>query len=139
MRDHRTVIDRSLIPHSSAGVFDANAHGAISSATKDQANQKIVHQQLQELANSIPRSRRIHRRDVTVSSSSFLETPIAIGRPKHPPEREKAARQQGGLFFRENSSNGGKAIRTFWLHTKFGQNRCQGQNFEIATCSKQAT
>jgi hypothetical protein len=33
---------------------------------------------------------------------------------------EEAARQQGGLFLRENSSNGGKAIRTFWLHTKFG-------------------
>ncbi len=30
-------------------------------------------------------------------------------------KREKAARQQGGLFFRENSSNGGKAIRTFWV------------------------
>jgi hypothetical protein len=37
-----------------------------------------------------------------------------------PLTREKATRQQGGLFFRENSSNGGKAIRTFWLHTKFG-------------------
>jgi hypothetical protein len=40
MRDYRTVIDRSLIPHSSTGVFDAATHGAISSATKDQANQK---------------------------------------------------------------------------------------------------
>jgi hypothetical protein len=29
------------------------------------------------------------------------------------PEREKATRQQGGFFSRENSSNGGKAIRTF--------------------------
>jgi hypothetical protein len=28
-------------------------------------------------------------------------------------EREKATRQQGGFFSRENSSNGGKAIRTF--------------------------
>jgi hypothetical protein len=27
--------------------------------------------------------------------------------------KEKATRQQGGLFVRENSSNGGKAIRTF--------------------------
>ena len=26
---------------------------------------------------------------------------------------EEATRQQGGLFFWENSSNGGKAIRTF--------------------------
>jgi hypothetical protein len=41
---------------------------------------------------------------------------------------EEATRQQGGLFFRENSSNGGKAIRTFWRNTKFGKNRCQGQN-----------
>src|ERR1700733_13301946 len=30
-----------------------------------------------------------------------------------PGEHEKATRQQGGFFFRENSSNGGKAIRTF--------------------------
>jgi hypothetical protein len=28
-------------------------------------------------------------------------------------KREKATRQQGGFFSRENSSNGGKAIRTF--------------------------
>ena len=41
---------------------------------------------------------------------------------------EEATRQQGGLFFRENSSNGGKAIRTFWRNTKFGQKRCQGLN-----------
>jgi hypothetical protein len=40
---------------------------------------------------------------------------------------EEATRQQGDLFLRENSSNGGKAIRTFWLHTKFGQIRCQGE------------
>ncbi|CAN5446565.1 hypothetical protein BH10ACI4_BH10ACI4_12090 [soil metagenome] len=39
---------------------------------------------------------------------------------------EEATRQQGDLFLRENSSNGGKAIRTFWRNTKFGQNRCQG-------------
>ena len=41
---------------------------------------------------------------------------------------EEATRQQGGLFFRENSSNGGKAIRTFWRNTKFGKIKCQGQN-----------
>jgi hypothetical protein len=34
-------------------------------------------------------------------------------RPGTPPGREKATRQQGGFFSRENSSNGGKAIRTF--------------------------
>ena len=43
-------------------------------------------------------------------------------------ENEEAARQQGGLFSRENSSNGGKAIRTFWRNTKFGKNRCQELN-----------
>jgi hypothetical protein len=41
-------------------------------------------------------------------------------------KREEAARQRGGLFFRENSSNGGKAIRTFWRNTKFGKMTCQG-------------
>src|SRR5207249_3297754 len=41
---------------------------------------------------------------------------------------EEATRQQGGIFFRENSSNGGKAIRTFWRNTKFGKITCQGQN-----------
>jgi hypothetical protein len=40
---------------------------------------------------------------------------------------EKAARQQGGFLFRENSSNGGKAIRTFWRHSMGGQKGCQGK------------
>jgi hypothetical protein len=35
------------------------------------------------------------------------------GNDAQSPEREKATRQQGGFFSRENSSNGGKAIRTF--------------------------
>ena len=39
---------------------------------------------------------------------------------------EEATRQQGGLFFRENSSNGGKAIRTFWRNTMVGKKACQG-------------
>ena len=46
---------------------------------------------------------------------------------------EEATRQQGGLFFRENSSNGGKAIRTFWRNTKFGKILCQGQNFPLVS------
>jgi hypothetical protein len=33
----------------------------------------------------------------------------------------------GGFFLRENSSNGGKAIRTFWLHSRCGWRRCQGK------------
>src|ERR1700730_6912464 len=40
---------------------------------------------------------------------------------------EAATRRPAGLFFRENSSNGGKAIRTFWRNTKFGKIPCQGQ------------
>jgi hypothetical protein len=60
----------------------------------------------------------------------------ASAHKKHGFKREEAARQQGGLFIWENSSNGGKAIRTFWLHTKFGPNRCQGQNFTNATYCK---
>ena len=40
--------------------------------------------------------------------------------------KEKTARQQGGLFFRENSSNGGKAIRTFWRNTMVVRMECQG-------------
>ncbi len=49
--------------------------------------------------------------------------------PDGPQKDEEATRQQGSLFFRENSSNGGKAIRTFWRNTKFGKIRCQGLNF----------
>src|SRR5580698_9087088 len=33
----------------------------------------------------------------------------------------------GGHFLRKNSSNGGKAIRTFWLHSRCGGRRCQGK------------
>jgi hypothetical protein len=47
--------------------------------------------------------------------------------------REEAARQQGGLFVRENSSNGGKAIRTFWRNTMVGKMTCQGLNRETAS------
>jgi hypothetical protein len=39
---------------------------------------------------------------------------------------ERAARQQGSSFLRENSSNGGKTIRTFWLHSRRGGRECQG-------------
>jgi hypothetical protein len=42
-------------------------------------------------------------------------------------ENEKATRQQGGLFSRENSSNGGKAIRTFWRNLMVGSRGCQGK------------
>ena len=65
-------------------------------------------------------------------TSKFLAAIFIIGIP-HPQspksrtqKREEAARQQGSLFFRENSSNGGKAIRTFWRNTKFGKIACQG-------------
>jgi hypothetical protein len=40
---------------------------------------------------------------------------------------ERAARQQGSSFLRENSSNGGKAIRTFWLHSRCMEGECQGE------------
>jgi len=40
---------------------------------------------------------------------------------------ERAARQQGGSFLRENSSNGGKTIRTFWLHSRGEGRECQGE------------
>jgi hypothetical protein len=40
---------------------------------------------------------------------------------------ERAARQQGSSFLRENSSNGGKTIRTFWLHSRCGRRECQGE------------
>ena len=48
-------------------------------------------------------------------------------------KREEATRQQGGFFCRENSSNGGKAIRTFWRNTKFGKIPCQGQNWSLVS------
>jgi hypothetical protein len=51
---------------------------------------------------------------------------------------EEATRQQGGLFFWENSSNGGKAIRTFWSHTMSAKKQCQGEKRGIATDSKEA-
>jgi hypothetical protein len=40
---------------------------------------------------------------------------------------ERAARQQGSSFLRENSSNGGKTIRTFWLHSRGAGRECQGE------------
>jgi hypothetical protein len=52
---------------------------------------------------------------------NWLETPAGKGGR----EAERAARQQGSSFLRENSSNGGKAIRTFWLHSRLGGAGCQ--------------
>jgi hypothetical protein len=46
-----------------------------------------------------------------------------------PLKTERAARQQGSSFLRENSSNGGKTIRTFWLHSRSGGRECQEENF----------
>jgi len=46
-------------------------------------------------------------------------------------KHEKAARQQGGFLFRENSSNGGKTIRTFWRNTMFAQDQCQAKFYLI--------
>src|ERR1035441_6593013 len=46
---------------------------------------------------------------------------------KIPLKTERAARQQGSSFLRENSSNGGKTIRTFWLHSRGGGRECQEQ------------
>jgi hypothetical protein len=43
------------------------------------------------------------------------------------PKTERAARQQGSSFLRENSSNGGKTIRTFWLHSRGMGRECQGE------------
>jgi tRNA 2-selenouridine synthase SelU len=43
------------------------------------------------------------------------ERELLIGQFDEAVEAERAARQQGSSFLRENSSNGGKAIRTFWL------------------------
>ena len=46
-----------------------------------------------------------------------------IGRIKNGKSRPAT----GQLFLRENSSNGGKAIRTFWLHSRFRSTGCQGE------------
>jgi hypothetical protein len=50
-------------------------------------------------------------------------------------KNERAAQNIRRLFLRENSSNGGKAIRTFWVHSRCGWRRCQGKiRHEISTC-----
>ena len=63
-----------------------------------------------------------------ISREQIVRQPWKMDKPETLQTSEEATRQQGGLFFRENSSNGGKAIRTFWRNTKFGKIRCQGQN-----------
>ena len=50
---------------------------------------------------------------------------LQVGGKRSLPKTERAARQQGSSFLRENSSNGGKAIRTFWLHSRCGGTECQ--------------
>jgi hypothetical protein len=94
------------------------------------------------------RSRRERNTTSSTSLSATTPSPSALSQqgtasqidwhppvlsPSLPTKHEEATRQQGGLFFRENSSNGGKAIRTFWRNTKFGPNRCQGLNLLFIT------
>jgi hypothetical protein len=46
---------------------------------------------------------------------TLIPAPSSTDLLSEPRANEKAARQLGGLFFsRENSSNGGKAVKTFW-------------------------
>src|ERR1700733_7670519 len=72
--------------------------------------------------------------DLFSSGSRMEEIFRGLYHPKVVPGKsEEATRQQGGLFFRENSSNGGKAIRTFWRNTKFGKIPCQGQNWLVVS------
>jgi hypothetical protein len=45
-----------------------------------------------------------------------------------PIQNEKATRQQGSLFLRENSSNGGlKTVKTFWRNLMSLKLGCQGK------------
>jgi hypothetical protein len=59
------------------------------------------------------------------NQESLIHNPQVLEKSRR--KNEKTARQQGGLFFRENSSNGGKAIRTFWRNTMVGGMGCQGK------------
>ncbi len=77
---------------------------------------------------SLPNRRRSPGSLSIVMHSRYGASKKALARTEIDFSRdEKAARQQGGLFFRENSSNGGKAIRTFWRNTMFGGRGCQGK------------
>src|SRR3981189_949669 len=89
---------------------------------------------------TLPASASLHRSSRSKGTSKWIffigfrfgKFGSAITRKLHQ-KSEEATRQQGGLFFRENSSNGGKAIRTFWRNTKFGKIPCQGQNFPLVS------
>jgi len=54
-----------------------------------------------------------------------LDAPRVSAMPRQVRKKKEATRQQGGFFGWENSSNGGKAIRTFWLHTRSASRRSQ--------------
>jgi len=71
-----------------------------------------------------------------------IQAPTPPDCPSRPSETERAARQQGSSSLRENSSNGGKTIRTFWLHSRFGERECQGEmrteiNYSLSIIYKQ--
>ena len=67
------------------------------------------------------------------ATAAFQQLPAGIAACKlaflreQAQKTERAARQQGSSFLRENSSNGGKTIRTFWLHSRGGGRECQEQ------------
>ena len=75
----------------------------------------------------------------TTGSANPAATPGPIPSPIQPhlkpqisPQKtERAARQQGSSFLRENSSNGGKTIRTFWLHSRCGDRSVKNKSESI--------
>ena len=60
-------------------------------------------------------------------TESLPTTQAEIPEAKNPSKTERAARQRDSSLLRENSSNGGKPDRTFWLHSRCGGKQCQGK------------
>jgi hypothetical protein len=63
-----------------------------------------------------------------IAKHGFPRLVLSSGLAKRNSGNEKATRQQGGLFSRENSSNGGFTVKTFWRNLMSQKLGCQ-ENF----------
>jgi hypothetical protein len=95
---------------SPAAVGNRTASAALPARSTGQLSRSLPPRTAGILAGS-PRVRHGGRRPAKGGSEGRKAPPAPPFQGQK--DNEKATRQQGGFFFRENSSNGGKAIRTF--------------------------
>jgi hypothetical protein len=110
--------------HGSPWVFVRLVAGEVLPRHRSRTRRRKTAFRMQKMGGQNPHPGR-HKAAEKGEKNSFART--TAGSFAKRLKTERAARQQGSSFLRENSSNGGKTIRTFWLHSRGGGRECQGE------------